>query len=314
MNQQFAKDVLDGLNANPKTLPSKYFYDKKGDAIFQQIMNLDEYYLTRCEYEVFDNNKAALLDTFMDGVDSLNLIEFGAGDGYKTKVLLKHFLDEQVDFEYLPIDISGNVLEQLKASLKKELPQLHVKTIQDDYFHALEKIDHDAATRSVVLFLGSNIGNFRHKKAIKFLAELQARLKPNDLLLIGFDLKKDPEVILNAYNDKKGVTKSFNINLLDRINNELDANFDTSKFIHYPIYNPLTGTTKSFLVSTANQTVEIMDSAIHFEAWEAIHTEVSQKYSLGDIQNLAKESGFSVVKNFFDNREYFVDSVWKKLN
>ncbi|MGD1957342.1 MAG: L-histidine N(alpha)-methyltransferase [Fulvivirga sp.] len=311
MNQQFAKDVLNGLNADPKTLPSKYFYDKKGDSLFQEIMALEEYYLTRSEYEVFKTNKGALTKTFLSDVEKFRLIEFGAGDGYKTKVLLNHFLQENVEFEYLPIDISGNVLNQLESDLKRELPDLKVRPIQDDYFHALEKIE-NGSTRSVVLFLGSNIGNFRHKKAIEFLTELHARLKPNDLLLIGFDLKKDPKTILNAYNDDKGVTRAFNINLLHRINNELDANFDTSKFVHYPVYNPLTGTTKSFLVSTTAQTVEIMDAAINFDAWEAIHTEVSQKYSLKDIKRLAEESQFSVVRNFLDTRNYFVDSVWQK--
>lgn len=312
MNQEFAKDVLDGLNATPKSLPSKYFYDKKGDAIFQKIMDLKDYYLTRAEYEVFKANKSALASTFLEGAERFDLIEFGAGDGHKTKVLLNYFLNAKIDFEYRPIDISGNVLDQLQLTLKGELPDLVVKPIRDDYFRALERIEKSTTIRSVVLFLGSNIGNFKHKKAIEFLSELNARLKVNDLLLIGFDLKKDPDIILRAYNDADGVTKAFNLNLLDRINNELDANFDRSKFIHYPIYNPLTGTTKSFLVSTENQTVEILDTAFHFEAWEAIHTEVSQKYSLKDVQRLARASGFTVVENFFDDKKYFVDSVWRK--
>ena len=235
MNQQFAEDVLDGLNAHPKTLPSKYFYDKKGDALFQEIMNLEEYYLTRAEYEVFETNKTALRDTFLNGAEKFDLIEFGAGDGHKTKVLLNYFLESNISFEYLPIDISGNVLEQLESTLKNELPDLTVNPIQDDYFQAIEKIEHDNNTRSVVLFLGSNIGNFQNASAVEFLSELYARLKPNDLLLIGFDLKKEPSIILNAYNDSKGITAAFNINLLNRINDQLDANFNTSKFIHYPI-------------------------------------------------------------------------------
>lgn len=311
MNQQFAQDVLDGLNSIPKTLPSKYFYDKKGDELFQQIMALDEYYLTRAEYEVFDKNKEALKETFLDGVDKFNLIEFGAGDGYKTKVLLRHFLEAAVDFQYMPIDISGNVLNQLETDLRSEFEDLQVRTIQNDYFKALDRIG-QSPNRSVVLFLGSNIGNFSGEEAISFLKELYGRLKKNDLLLIGFDLKKDPKVILDAYNDNQGVTKAFNMNLLDRINKELDANFDLSGFIHYPVYNPLTGTTKSFLVSTASQTVEILDAAIHFDAWEAIHTEVSQKFSISDIKSLAEASGFTVVHDFFDSKNYFANSVWKK--
>ena len=295
----------------PKSLPSKYFYDKKGDALFQQIMDLEEYYLTRCEFEVFENNKNELKKAFSEGAASFNLIEFGAGDGLKTKVLLHHFVNNHVNFKYVPIDISGNVLNQLEKSLRSELPDLQVKPLQNDYFKALETLE-NGASRNVVLFLGSNIGNFDHDRAIKFLSELNRCLKYGDLVLIGFDLKKDPEIILKAYNDSKGVTKAFNINLLNRINAELGANFDTSNFIHYPIYNPLTGTTKSFLVSTKAQTVEIMDAAIQFGAWEAIHTEVSQKYSLIDIDRMAEESGFNSVKNFFDSRNYFTDSVWVK--
>lgn len=311
MNNQFAHDVLDGLNSTPKTLPSKYFYDKIGDNLFQQIMKLDEYYLTRSEYQIFDTHKNELHDLFSQDVDEFNLVEFGAGDGYKTKVLLESFVKANTKFNYVPIDISSNVLKQLEASLKKELPELSVNSISDDYFKALKKLK-SSNTREVVLFLGSNIGNFTKEKADEFLKGLYDSLKPGDMVLIGFDLKKNPRVILDAYNDSKGVTAAFNFNLLNRINNELEGNFDTDKFQHHPIYNPLTGTTSSFLVSTEDQTVEILDSAIKFDAWEAIHMEISQKYSLKMIKGLATEAGFKVVKNFYDDHRYYLNAVWKK--
>lgn len=311
MKNQFALDVLEGLNATPKTLPSKYFYDKKGDELFQQIMELEEYYLTRCEYEIFQTHKSDLLKVFANSSHKFNLVEFGAGDGYKTKVLLKHFLSEGANFRYVPIDISGNVLRLLEGSLKEEIPGLEVQGIKNDYFKALEQLE-NGGTRNVIFFLGSNIGNFTYERAIAFLSELYASLRKGDLLLIGFDLKKDPQVILDAYDDREGVTKEFNLNLLDRINNELEGSFDRDTFKHCPSYNPLTGTTESFLVSTEEQTIEIMDSAIHFHAWEAIHTETSQKYSLSNISEMASQVGFSVKENFFDQRHYFVDSVWEK--
>ena len=311
MKNQFALDVLEGLNSTPKTLPSKYFYDKKGDELFQQIMELEEYYLTRCEYEIFQTYKGDLLKVFANSSHKFNLVEFGAGDGYKTKVLLKHFLKEGANFQYVPIDISGNVLELLENSLRQEMPGLGVKGIKNDYFKALGQLE-NGNTRNVIFFLGSNIGNFRHEQAISFLSELYESLRSGDLLLIGFDLKKDPGVILKAYDDCQEVTKEFNLNLLDRINNELEGSFDRNAFRHCPTYNPLTGTTESFLVSTKEQTIEIMDSAIHFEAWEAIHTEISQKYSLGNISEMAEKVGFTVKANFFDQRRYFVDSVWEK--
>ncbi len=308
---QFAIDVLDGLSATPKRLSSKYFYDEIGDKLFQRIMSLDDYYLTRSEYEILSNSKKELLTIFSAKNTPFNVIEFGAGDGYKTKVLLKHFLAQKADFKYLPIDISGNVLEILETALKKELPDLKVKGIQNEYFKALDQFD-KSDERNVVLFLGSNIGNFTGDQATAFLQGLYNSLKEGDILLIGFDLKKNPGVILNAYNDREGVTRDFNLNLLNRINHELGGNFNIDKFKHHPIYNPLTGTTTSFLVSTEQQTVKIMDEVIHFDAWEAVHMEISQKYDLKAIEKLAKDAGFKVVDNFYDEKKYFVDAVWQK--
>ena len=308
---QFAQDVLSGLNATPKTLSSKYFYDENGDRIFQEIMNLDEYYLTRCEYEILETHQRQILDLFIDGTSKFNLVEFGAGDGYKTKVLLECFLNAGVDFRYRPIDISGNVLQILEDSLEEEFPSLKVEGIQNEYMKALRELE-NGETRNVVLFLGSNIGNFKQSQAISFLKGLYEGLNDGDLLFIGFDLKKDPDVILNAYNDKSGVTRDFNFNLLTRINRELKGNFDLSAFRHFPTYDPLSGTTTSYLISTKAQTVEIMDTAISFDAWEPIHMEISQKYGMKDIESLATQVGFGIVRNFYDSRHYFVNSVWRK--
>lgn len=311
MNNQFAHDVLDGLNSTPKTLPSKYFYDKTGDDLFQQIMKLEEYYLTRSEYQVLDTYKKEFLQLFGENNVKFNLVEFGAGDGYKTKVLLESFLKAEAEFNYVPIDISANVLDQLETSLKEKLPDLQVKSIQNDYFKALKQLE-NGGTKSVILFLGSNIGNFTKDKANQFLKGLYDGLHEGDMALIGFDMKKDPEVILDAYNDSKGVTAAFNFNLLNRINNELEGNFELEKFQHHPIYNPMTGTTSSFLVSKESQTVEIMDSAIQFEAWEAIHMEISQKYDLNTVKELATTAGFHMVKNFYDDNNYYLNTLWKK--
>lgn len=311
MNNQFARDVLDGLTSTPKTLSSKYFYDEEGDRIFQQIMNLEEYYLTRSEYQIMEENKDQILDIFKKDTTRFNLVEFGAGDGYKTKVLLDHFLSSGADFKYVPIDISANVLDVLEDSLKEELPSLEVKPIENEYFKALKELE-NGGTRNVVLFLGSNIGNFTDARAIKFLKELNEALKDGDLVFIGFDLKKDPEVILKAYNDDSGITRNFNMNLLKRINRELHGNFDLAGFKHFPTYDPITGTTKSYLVSTKKQSVEIMDSNIEFDEWEPIHMEISQKYSMKDIEVLAMQTGFGIIGNFYDFRRYFVNSVWRK--
>lgn len=311
MENQFALDVIQGLTNKPKYLSSKYFYDETGDALFQRIMNLDDYYLTACEYEILSHNKRELLQIFKKDIERFNLVEFGAGDGYKTKILLEYFLYADEDFKYIPIDISGNVLEILESSLQKQFPDLQIEGIENDYFKALNELENEGV-RNVILFLGSNIGNFTRKRAIDFLSSLYKGMRDGDLLLIGFDLKKDPSTILKAYDDREGVTKAFNFNLLTRINNELGGNFDLSRFKHFPSYNPQTGTTESYLISTENQTVQVNGSTISFDAWETIHMEISQKYSLADIQCLADEAGFSPIRNFYDRKNFFVDSVWMK--
>ena len=309
----FKKDVLEGLSANPKRLSSKYFYDKKGSHLFQQIMQLEEYYLTNCEFEIFETHREGLLKLFQNANKPFQLIEFGAGDGLKTKLLLETFVNANADFQYLPIDISKDILEELSASLEIQFPTLDVQTIHDDYFKGLESLEKQTNYRKVVLFVGANIGNFDKSSAKQFLSEIKKRLSKDDLLLVGFDLKKDPATILAAYNDRRGVTRDFNLNLLIRLNRELGANFDLSKFIHAPIYNPSNGMTESFLVSTETQDVHFkeLEETFHFEAWEAIHTEISKKYGLQEIERLAKSVGFSVVEHFFDNKKYFVDTIWK---
>ncbi|OEJ99458.1 L-histidine N(alpha)-methyltransferase [Roseivirga misakiensis] len=311
----FAEDIRTGLNQFPKTLPSRYFYDQIGDELFQRIMDLDEYYLTRAEFEVFVRQKAEILKAFLGDNDNFRLVELGAGDGTKTKVLLSHFVEQKVDFTYSPIDISGHVLAQLKDDLSAEIPSLKVEPIVGEYFSALKELSGNDSTKEVVLFLGSNIGNFDEASGVEFLKHIGANLAAGDMLLIGFDLMKDPRKILSAYNDREGVTKAFNLNLLTRINSELGANFKIDQFDHFPTYDPLTGETKSHIVSKIKQEVfiEALGESIDFEAWEAIHTEVSQKYSYKMIESFAEEAGFRIVKNFTDSNDYFVDSLWEKV-
>ncbi len=311
MNESFAREILEGLTSTPKRLPSKYFYDKNGDKLFQEIMQLEEYYLTSCEHEILTTYKDTLLHLFNEGDRPFNLVEFGAGDGYKTKILLRYFLEKEIDFEYVPIDISKNVLEILTNNLKEELPDLAVRPIVNDYFSALHNL-RSKGRRNIILFLGSNIGNFSQEQAFDFLSRIYSEIKRGDLLLIGFDLKKDPHVILSAYNDAKGITRAFNMNLLHRINRELNAAIDVDKFMHYPVYNPLTGTAKSYLVSAEIQKIEIQGHTIELDAWEAIHTEVSQKFAHSDINRMASLTGFTDLENFHDKRQYFVDALWKK--
>ena len=314
MDQQFARDVLAGLSASPKKLSSKYFYDQEGDKIFQAIMEMPEYYLTRSEYEILEMNKVDLLELFKNGSGRFNLIEFGAGDGFKTKLLLRHFVEQQTNFCYLPVDISANALQQLEKSLKEELPGLNVEPVQGDYFLALGRLKKSTDRRNVVLFLGSNIGNFTEEEAIGFLTKLGENMNRGDFLLTGFDLKKDPEVVRDAYNDKGGITRAFNLNLLKRINRELGGNFNLDGFQHYQMYDPVSGEARSFLVSRKKQEVLIsgLERSFHFESWEPVHVEISRKYSMSTIEHYARKAGFETKENLFDCRHYYVDALWEK--
>lgn len=309
----FASDVLKGLSAAPKYLPSRYFYDEKGDTIFQQIMKMPTYYLTGCEYEILEKEKKSILKVFSKGNKPFQLIELGAGDGTKTKLLLKHFLKEKALFEYFPIDISKNMLDVLTTDLNATFPTLNVSPQQGEYLEALQNLSAEGKTRKVLLLLGSNIGNFTIDEACAFLKKIGQNLHPGDLVLIGLDLKKDPALIMQAYNDPEGITKSFNLNLLQRINKELGGNFDLSAFQHFPTYNPATGEMKSYLISTKAQDILIgsLDRTFSFAAWEAIHVEISQKFTLSQIKTMASQAGFDTVEFFFDRKNYFVDTIWE---
>lgn len=311
-DRTFAKDIAEGLERTPKKLSSKYFYDAKGDKLFQDIMNMPEYYLTNCEYDIFTTQKENILKEL--GKEHFSLIELGAGDGTKTKVLLAHFLAQNADFQYAPIDISQNALDLLEADLENLYPKLNVSTLQGDYFEVLESLNAPSYGRKVVLFLGSNIGNFLPEDAERFLMALGETLDKGDMLLLGVDLKKDPQLIWDAYNDKAGITADFNLNLLERMNRELGADFVLKNFKHWETYNPLTGATKSYIVSKKKQKVHIeaLNKIYYFAEWEAIDVELSQKYSVPELEDLAKQTGFEVVKHFFDKKQYFVDSLWRK--
>lgn len=311
--ESFAEDVRRGLSAERKFLSSKYFYDSHGSKLFQAIMTLPEYYPTRCEFEILSMNQRELCDIFTNDGSSFELVELGAGDGMKTKILLRCLAERKAKFTYLPIDIDPCILTELTHSVNAELPSIQTGAITAEYFQALEMLKRYDSSRRVILFLGSSIGNFESDEAVSFLSSLRSNMNPSDLLMIGFDLQKNPRVIAEAYNDKAGVTRAFNLNLLHRINRELHADFDISKFEHYPVYDPLTGEARSFLVSSAVQTATIgaLNESFGFNSGEHIHTEISKKYTLKGIENLAKASGFTIVKNIMDCKHYFTDSVWK---
>lgn len=309
-----AADTLKGLSANPKFLLSKYFYDDAGSAIFQDIMQMPEYYLTDCEFEIFTTHKKQIAEAFNQDVQAFDLIEFGSGDGLKTKILLQFLVENSVSFHYIPVDISHKANIDLVESLKIELPFLKVNAKTGDYFREVKKLNGHSGLRKVILFLGSNIGNFTNEEINLFFGQLSTLCHKGDKVLIGLDLKKSPELIIKAYSDPHGHTRRFNLNHLIRLNRELNANFNPDQFEQHTEYEPLTGEVKSFLVSKAEQTVYIADleQGFHFKKWESIFMELSRKFDYETIEKLAKDHGFKVEKQFTDNRNYFVDSLWVK--
>ncbi|QHS58080.1 L-histidine N(alpha)-methyltransferase [Chitinophaga agri] len=306
----FFQDVIRGLSAKSKYLDSKYFYDAEGDRLFQEIMRCHEYYPTNCEMEILQEQSAAISQTILAHTSRFDIVELGAGDATKSIHLLKELLNTGKDFTYYPVDISANVITQLEQSLPAQLPSLKVNGLNGEYFDMLKEANVLSAKNKVILCMGGNIGNFTPAEARKFCRQLRSCLQPGDLLMIGFDLKKHPQIILDAYNDSAGITRDFNLNLLKRINRELDGNFDITKFGHYPTYDPGTGACKSYLVSLEEQDVRIGEQTIHFDLHETIYMEISQKYDLEAAEQLATLSGFETVGNFFDQKKWFADSMW----
>jgi len=312
---QFADNVLRGLSSTPKQLSSKYFYDDEGSRLFMEIMKLPEYYLTRAELKIFNEQKDDIIDAFISGASGLDLIELGAGDGSKTAVLIERLLERDVDFTYQPIDISQEANDALSERFQRRFPALRIAPHTGDYFEVLGLLKSDNDRRKVAMFLGSNIGNFLRDDAVAFFRRLRAVLGANDRLFIGFDMQKDPRVILAAYDDAQGTTAAFNLNLLRRINRELGANFDLSKWSHYAQYRPMECAARSFLISRDKQTVTIdaLDRSFDFQQWEPIFMEISQKYTHAMIDELAGDGGFEIERNFFDDENFYLDSFWKPV-
>ena len=310
-----AADTMTGLNSYPKFLLPKYFYDDKGSSIFRRIMSMPEYYLTRCEHEIFSEYAEDMVNLLIEGSAEINLIEPGAGDGSKTIILLKGLVKTGRKFRFIPVDINNEAIIILRDSVLSALPDADVQPRTGDYFHMFDTSGYEKDSRNVILFLGSNIGNLNNSELNMFLENISGFTKKGDKMLIGFDLKKSPGVIMKAYDDAAGLTRQFNLNHLVRLNRELEADFNLSSFEHHTEYNPVTGELKSYLISTVRQTVYIgaLDETFTFGQWEPVFMELSRKFDTGTIGTLAISHGFRVVKNFTDSRSWFVDSIWTRV-
>jgi dimethylhistidine N-methyltransferase len=309
--KDFQNDVLIGLSNSNKSLPCKYIYDENGSRLFKKITKLPEYYLTRSELQIFSENG----DFFGRLLKNLvcNIVEFGVGDGLKTRILLKHLTKNKITFRYYPVDISSSAMAELIRALKVDFKDLESNGLVSDYSCDLACLSNMKTGTNVVLFLGSNIGNMDFEQSIVFLRKIRTSLNTGDYLLIGFDLKKGAAILQRAYNDSEGISEKFNKNLLNRINKELGGNFDLNLFNYLSVYDVKEGAIVSKLISNKQQNVKIvsLNKVFSFAKGEAIHTESSYKYDLSDIQYLANKSGFSIIENLFDEKHFFANSVWQ---
>jgi len=306
---RFERDVCRGLGRTPKALSSMYFYDARGSELFRRIMELPEYYVTGVEREIVEQHGARIVAPLLDA--DCEVIDLGAGDGLKARILLQHFRTASGAVRYLPVDVSVDSLRTVLAVTHKQQPWLPSQGIVADYAGAIRWLgEHDPWRRRLVLLLGSNIGNLARAPARRFFRSLRRALRPGDHVLVGFDLVKDVDVLQAAYDDSAGVTAEFNLNLLRRINRELDGDFRLDRFRHFAAFSPLHGAMESYLVSTTEQSVRVAGQRFHFEPWEAIRTEMSCKYRIAEVSAFASDAGFVEVEHYFDERRFFVDALF----
>jgi L-histidine Nalpha-methyltransferase len=307
--ERFRAEVLSGLAARPRTLPSRYFYDARGSQLFQWITNLPGYYLTRVEREILEANAEAILAPLQGG--RCTVVDLGAGDGHKTMVLLRTLASGGGEVTYAPVDVSPAALAEAAARARADLPGVAVRPVQASWARALRLLSDVAAGPKLVLFLGSSIGNLEHDAARALLGGLRRALRRGDLALVGFDLVKPRPLLRAAYDDPTGVTRAFNLNLLVRINRELGADFEPAAFRHLATWDPVRPAMESWLVSTRRQEVHLGPAVVALARGERIHTEISCKYTGAQIAALAAAAGFAEVARWTDGAGWFVDALWR---
>lgn len=296
---RFRADVLRGLGRPKKDIPCKYLYDERGSALFDEICELDEYYLTRTELGILRRHLGEMAEAI--GPDA-EIIELGSGSALKTRLLLENLIEPRA---YLPVDISAEPLARSAAELAQRFPALEVIPVCDDFTREFRLPGSSEAGRRVVYFPGSTIGNFRPSAAQRLLGSIARLVGPGGGLLIGFDLDKDPSIVRPAYNDRRGISAAFNLNLLARINRELEGDFDLGAFTHRAEYLRDEERVELSLVSRREQRVRVSGQVITFDADEPIHTEDSYKYTPEHFARLTGRAGFALERQWSDDRRFF---------
>ena len=303
IEKSFAEEISYSLSQNSKFISPKFFYDRKGSDLFESICSLPEYYPTKTEISILKKLKHEL-SSYLD--ENMNLVELGSGASVKTRLILDIFTTLQAKTEYFPIDIS-EILTESSEQLLKDYDTLHITGIIDTYEGGLEFLKNYDNKKNLIIFLGSSFGNFAPDDGKLFLDKIFLTMNSGDLFLIGLDLVKDKNILESAYDDSKGTTAKFNLNVLSRINDELDADFDLDNFSHYSIYNESDQRIEMNLKSLVQQSVIIAKSnlSLNFNKDELIHTEYSHKYNVSQIKKLLIDVGFTIKNIWLDDKKYF---------
>ena len=310
IEKSFADEISFSLNHHSKFINPKFFYDKKGSELFEKICDLSEYYPTRTEISILKKLKDEL-PPYLD--DSFRLVELGSVSSVKTRLILDILNQIQETIEYFPIDIS-EILTESSALLQQDYDDLHITGIIDTYEGGLEFLKDYDDKKNLIIFLGSSFGNFTPNDGKEFLNKINSTMKDGDLFLIGLDLVKNKIILENAYDDSQGITAKFNLNVLSRINDELDANFNLNNFAHHAIYNEQDQRIEMYLKSLVNQSVIIPKANISLtlKKNELIHTEHSHKYKLSQIRELMHQIGFNIKNIWLDENNYFALTLVSK--
>jgi dimethylhistidine N-methyltransferase len=303
-DEAFAENVRQGLSAPHKTLPAKYFYDTTGSKLYEQICAVPEYYPYRAEQEIL----ARYAPDIHAAIHALALVELGPGNAAKTRYLLNQYEGTGQAFVYCPIDISRSMLEATAAQLLHEYCHLRIRAMHADFSHDPGILRSFCLDKKAIAFFGSNLGNLTPEESLTLLQGIAATMSSDDVLLLGIDLKKSPAILEPAYDDAQGVTAAFNLNILQRINTTLGANFCLQNFAHLAFYNAAQGRIEMHLRSRLAQTVTIqaLGLTVHFAANETVHTENSYKYDVEDIRILAQRAHLTLRQTWFDSQHYFL--------
>ncbi len=316
VDNDFVQSIKKGLGGiSQKRVDSKYFYDSEGSRLFEELCRQPEYYPWRIEAALLRQHSKELVRMFDDYI---SLVELGSGSSVKTRILLHELLLSQPNVYYFPVDVSKEMLYKTTRELHSKFSNLRVIGLTSEYTDGIKKANElifsnpQIPNRKLIIFLGSSIGNFEPADSIAFLRHLRSKMDEKDNLVIGMDLRKDKMILEAAYNDSNGTTARFNLNILSRINRELDGNFNNSFFTHNAFYNSVYERIEMHLTSTKEQQVYLgrINEAFGFRRGETIHTENSYKYSLEEIRRMAEESQFSLKTNFVDERGWFSLAVF----